>query len=589
MILPSITTRQQTRGLALATESENGVRAGLIRSALQANRPLFITALSFSAGMSVLALTTSFYMLQVYDRVLSSRSEETLLLLTVLAIGGISTFAALDALRTQLLLRIGLRVSHTLAKDVLRAMVATACRDGGVQVRAGLRDLETARNFIASAGFAALMDAPFVLVYVVVLALLHPVFLAIVTVGAAMLVAIALAGERMITPDLSRAIGLSMQAHAFAENGLRNAAVLEGMGMAPTFVARWSSLWVESLRATAQALDRDSRLSSISRAIRLLIQIGILGAGAMLILDFSATGGIMIAASIIGARALAPIETIVSSWKSVIAARQATRRLSELLRTSSSRQQGMPLPPPAGRLQAMDVHYAVPATRKVVLSGVRFEIAAGESLGIIGPSASGKSTLLRLLVGAWPATSGSVRLDGADIYAWPREQLGQFIGYLPQDVELFTGTVRENIGRMTSGDPEAIVRAAQRAHAHEMILALPRGYDTQIGENGHDLSGGQAQRIGIARAMYGEPRLVVLDEPNANLDSMGEDALVTAVMELKARGVTVVVVAHRPSILITMDKMLVLGPDGTMEAYGPRGEIMQRFARPTITPVATNG
>ena len=240
----------------------------------------------------------------------------------------------------------------------------------------------------------------------------------------------------------------------------------------------------------------------------------------------------------------------------------------------------------SGRLLAAGVHFVLPAICKVIFSNIGFELAPGQSLGIIGPSGSGKSTLLRLLVGAWPCSSGIVRLDGANIYAWPREALCRFIGYLPQDVELFTGTVRENIARMVQGDPEAIVRAACRAHAHEMILGLPQGYETQIGENGHDLSGGQAQRIGIARAFYGDPRLVVLDEPNANLDSAGEDALVTAIADLKNQGVTLVIVAHRPSILASVDTMLVLGPGGTMEACGPKAEIMQRFARPSGMPVA---
>jgi ABC-type protease/lipase transport system fused ATPase/permease subunit len=247
------------------------------------------------------------------------------------------------------------------------------------------------------------------------------------------------------------------------------------------------------------------------------------------------------------------------------------------------------LPAPSGWLLAAGLHFASPATRRAILSNVSFDLAPGESLGIIGPSGSGKSTLLRLLVGAWPCSSGIVRLDGADIYAWPREALCRFVGYLPQDVELFTGTVRENIARMTEGDPEAVVRATCRAHAHEMILGLPQGYETQIGENGHDLSGGQAQRIGIARAFYGDPRLVLLDEPNANLDSVGEDALVTAIADLKRQGVTLVIVAHRPSILSSVDKMLVLRADGTVEAFGPRAEIMQRFTRPAIMPFATAG
>ena len=565
------------------------MRTDPIKTAVEANKDLFIAALGFSAAMSILALTSSFYMLQIYDRVLTSRSEDTLLLLTAIAVGGITAFAALDSLRVRLLMRAGLRVSNALAGDVLRAMVATACRNGGMQVRAGLRDVETIRHFAASPCFTALMDLPFVLVYLFVLALLHPVFLAIVLVGGMILVLVALVSERMVTPVLAEGMGLSMRAHAFAEDGLRNSSVLEGMGMSRTFCARWHRHWLDSLQKMTQALDRDSRLSSLSKAVRMLIQIALLGAGAMLILDFRATGGVMIGASIIGARALAPIETIISTWKNLIATRQAWKRLSQLMHSAPDREEGMALPAPSGWLLAAGLHFASPATRRAILSNVSFDLAPGESLGIIGPSGSGKSTLLRLLVGAWPCSSGIVRLDGADIYAWPREALCRFVGYLPQDVELFTGTVRENIARMTEGDPEAVVRAACRAHAHEMILGLPQGYETQIGENGHDLSGGQAQRIGIARAFYGDPRLVLLDEPNANLDSVGEDALVTAIADLKRQGVTLVIVAHRPSILSSVDKMLVLRADGTVEAFGPRAEIMQRFTRPAIMPFATAG
>jgi PrtD family type I secretion system ABC transporter len=567
-----------------ALETDVVMRGDPIRAAIRANKSLFLVALGFSAGMSILALTTSFYMLQVYDRVLPGRSEETLLLLTLIAVGGICAFAALDSLRARLLLRAGMRISGALAEEVLHAMVATACHSGSRQARAGLRDVESLRNFIASPGFAALLDAPFVLVYLLVLALLHPLFPAIVIGGGAILVLIALASEKTITPLLTDSIRLSIEAHAFAEDGLRNAPVLEGMGMSPVFVARWHRQWLASLRTAAQALDRDSRLSSLSKAVRLLLQIALLGVGALLVLDFGATGGVMIAASIIGARALAPVEIIVSTWKNAVAARQAAMRLTRLMQETPGRSETMSLPPPSGRLLVAGLRYAI--GRKLILSDLDFAVAPGESLGIIGPSASGKSSLLRLLVGAWPASSGSVRLDGADIHAWPRQELGRFIGYLPQDVELFSGTIRENIARMTEGEPEAIVRAARRAHAHEMILALPQGYDTQIGENGHDLSGGQAQRIGIARALYGEPRLVVLDEPNANLDGMGEAALLTTVRELKQQGVTLVVVAHRPGILLTMDKMLVMRANGTIEAFGPRAEIMQRYTRGSITPVA---
>ena len=304
-----------------------------------------------------------------------------------------------------------------------------------------------------------------------------------------------------------------------------------------------------------------------------------LGTGALLILNFKATGGIMIGASIIGARALAPIEAIVSTWKGLIGVRLARERITALLERAPRREEGMKLPPAKGRIQFSGVSYAVPATRKIVLSQVSFELPAGESLGIIGPSAAGKSTLLRLMTGAWPATSGVVRLDGADVYAWPRADLSAHIGYLPQDVELFAGTVRENIARLSDADPAEIVRAAERAGAHEMILGLPKGYDTEIGAYGHSLSAGQAQRVGLARALFGSPALVALDEPNSNLDAAGEEALLETLARLKAEGVTVGIVAHRPSILQGVTMMLVLRPNGTIEAFGPRADIMAQFAK----------
>jgi len=550
-----------------------------VRSAIAANRPLFATALLFSAVMSVLALTTSFYMLQVYDRVLTSRSEDTLLLLTIIAFGAIAVFAALDSLRLRLLQRIGMRVGDALSAQVLRAMVSTTSQLGGVAARSGIRDVETIRNFIGSPALGAFMDAPFVVVYLAVLTLLHPLFLAIVIVGGGILVLIALTNQRLTNTETLRGIGLSARAHEFGEDGLRNADVLEGMGMSSTFVAAWRKRWLHALRTQTAAADRDSGLSSLSRAVRLLIQIVMLGAGALLILDFRATGGIMIGASIIGARALAPIETLVSTWKTVIAVRLAWRRTVELLQKAPRRDEGMALPAPTGKLQAANVSYGSRTAGRVILQGIGFELAAGEALGVIGPSAAGKSTLLRLLVGAWPCTSGVVRLDGADIYSWPRAELGHYVGYLPQDVELFDGTVRENIARMHEGDPNAVVRAAQRARAHDMILALPKGYDTEIGGMGHKLSGGQAQRIGFARALYGDPRLVVLDEPNANLDAAGEDALLQSLADLKQDGVTTVIVAHRPSILNGVDKMLVLRTNGTPEAFGPRSEVLAQYAK----------
>ncbi|HEY1836520.1 MAG TPA: type I secretion system permease/ATPase [Rhizomicrobium sp.] len=546
-----------------------------VRAALASNARVLAVAFLFAAAMSVLALTTSFYMLQVYDRVLSSRSVQTLVLLTIIAIAGVSVFSAMDCLRLRLLLRIGMRVGDAIAARVLRAMLALAAQS--VSARQGLRDVDTIRNFIASPGFAALIDAPFLLVFLAVLLFLHWSYFVIVLVGGGAIVALALLDQALGARQLTHSIAVQIRAHQFAEDGLRNADVLEGMGISETFVTRWRARWVESLTAQIGASDKDTLLTAISRAIRQIVYVVMLGDGALLVLDFHASGGVMIAASILGGRALAPIETIVATWKSIVAARLAHGRILEMLRRAPRRDEGMALPVPAGKLQAVRVTFAPPGAAKAVLSNVSFSLLAGEALGVIGPSASGKSTLARLLVGAWPCNAGHVRLDGADIYAWPRAELSRYIGYLPQDIELFAGSVRENIARLTEGDPASVVRAAILAGAHEMILELPDGYDTQIGEQGARLSGGQRQRIGLARALYGEPKLVVLDEPNSNLDSHGEAALLATLIELKRRGITLVIVAHRAGITAHTDKLLVLR-EGIVEAFGPRAEIMQRYA-----------
>ncbi|HEY1629985.1 MAG TPA: type I secretion system permease/ATPase [Rhizomicrobium sp.] len=561
-----------------------------IRAAIEANARLILVCFGFAAAMSILALTTSFYMLEVYDRVLNSRSLSTLALLTLIAFGGVFVHSALDSLRLRILIRIGMRVANQLTAQVLRAMIALSAQAGGAVARQGLRDIDTIRNFIGSPGLAALIDAPFLLVFLLVLFYLHWAYFIIVLVGGGIIVSIAVVDQWLTSRTLTSSIGATIRAHQFAEDGLRNADLLEGMGISQTFVGRWRDQWVESLRLSLQSSDKDTALTGLSRGVRQFIQVVLLGTGALLVLKFHASGGVMIAASIIGGRALAPIETMVSTWKSVTAARLAHGRVLEILRRAPRRDEGMPLGAPQGRINAERVTYAPAGAKKAIVAGVSFALEAGDSCGVIGPSASGKSSLMRLLVGAWPPVSGNVRLDGADIYGWPRQELSAYIGYLPQDVELFGGSVRENIARLQEGDPELVVAAAKLAGAHEMILNLPQGYDTDIGEAGAKLSGGQRQRIGIARALYGDPRFIVLDEPNSNLDAAGEEALLQTLIELKRRKVTVVIVAHRPSILGAVDKMLALR-DGQVEAFGPKAEVIQKYTprgpapRPTVVPL----
>jgi PrtD family type I secretion system ABC transporter len=559
-----------------------------VKEAFTANARLLASIFGFSAAMSVLTLTTSFYMLEVYDRVLTSRSQETLILLTLIAVGALVIMGILDSLRLRILMRIGMRIGDSLAARTLRAMVATNSQTGAMTVRSGLRDIDTIRNFVASQGFATLIDMPFALILLVALYFLHPYYLLIVLGGGGILVGLAMLNNRMTGRITVESIGQSMRAHNFAEDGLRNADVLEGMGMSSAFVDRWRKQWIAALRTGSRASDRDARLSAASKAIRLLIQIALMAMGAVLILDYKATGGIMLGATIIGSRAVQPFEQAVGMWKTIIAVRLARGRLTELLLNAPRREEGMLLPAPSGQLQVSSLHYLPQGTRKPILSNINFELAAGEALGIIGPSAAGKSTLARLLVGAWPPSGGVVRLDGANIYAWPRKELSAYIGYLPQDVELFPGTIRDNIARMSEGDPAAVVRAAQLSHAHQMILGLPKGYDTEIGENGFRLSAGQSQRVGLARALYGDPRLVVLDEPNSNLDGPGEEALIQTISDLKKLGVTVIVIAHRPSVLADMDKMLVLQANGSMAAFGSKAEVLAQYSRgPAVRQVQT--
>ncbi|HTQ14537.1 MAG TPA: type I secretion system permease/ATPase [Rhizomicrobium sp.] len=570
--------------------AQNKPPADPIRAALEANARLIAACFAIAAAMSILALTVSFYMLEVYDRVLNSRSLSTLLLLTIIAAGGVYVYSALDSLRLRILIRVGMRVANQLNAHVLRSMIALSAQAGGAVARQGLRDIDTVRNFIGSPGLAALIDAPFLLVFLLVLFYLHWAYFLIVLVGGGIIIFLAVLDQWLTSRTLTSSISATIRAHQFAEDGLRNADLLEGMGVSTTFVGRWRDQWIESLRLSLQSSDKDSVITGISRGTRQFIQVALLGTGALLVLMFHASGGVMIAASIIGGRALAPIETMVSTWKSVTAARLARGRILEILRRAPRREEGMPLPAPQGRINVERVSYAPPGARKYIVAGVSFNLEPGESCGVIGPSASGKSSLMRLLVGAWPPASGNVRLDGADIYGWPRAELSPYIGYLPQDVELFGGSVRENIARLAEGDPELVVAAAKLAGAHEMILALPNGYDTDIGESGAKLSGGQRQRIGIARALYGDPRFVVLDEPNSNLDAAGEEALLHTLIELKRRMATVIVVAHRPSILGAVDKMLALR-DGQVEAFGPRNEVIQKYTprpqppRPNVVPI----
>ncbi|MBC7136388.1 MAG: type I secretion system permease/ATPase, partial [Oceanibaculum nanhaiense] len=441
-----------------------------------------------------------------------------------------------------------------------------------------LRDLDTLRNFMTTSGIFALFDAPWVPVFIFVMFLFHPMIGAVGVAGAVILFALALATELRTRDPLRLASMYASRANDFAETSRRNAEVVQSLGMIGGVRRKWQGMHDAALSLQSIASDRAGSITGASRAFRFTLQVAILAVGAYYVLQHEITPGVMIAGSIIMGRALAPVEQAIGVWRQFIQSRSAYDRIKTLLAKAPPKQPSMPLPAPKGKLLVDKVVFGHPGG-KPVLKGVSFSLEPGESVGIIGPSAAGKSTLARILAGAWLPAAGSVRLDGVDLATWDREDAGQYVGYLPQDVELFGGTVKENIARFQDAEPEQIIEAARKADVHEMVLQLPKGYETEIGESGSSLSGGQRQRLGLARALFGNPRFLVLDEPNSNLDSDGEEALRQTILQLKAEGVTVVVIAHRPSILSVVDKVLFLR-DGLPEMFGPRADVLARLTRP---------
>jgi ATP-binding cassette, subfamily C, bacterial EexD len=526
----------------------------------------------FSICINLLMLTIPVYMLQVFDRVLTSHSVETLGLLTVGALGAIVLMVALDGVRAHLLLQAGLKLDRDLSGRLLAASVrgSLAGRPADAQ---GLRDLAQLRGFVTSPVVASLFDAPLVPLYLLVMALIHPSLGFMGLVGALLLLALAYANQRTTEAGIKRASAETAFILNDAQGQMRNAEAIEAMGLMPALEARWHRLQDSALRKHMASGAIGGWFHAGTRFIRFALQILSLGLGAWLVLQDQITAGMMFAASIILGRGLAPIDVAVGAWPKLLDATAAYGRIRDLI-VAPPDQGKLSLPAPAGHLAVENALFAVPGQDKAILRGIAFALEPGEMLGVIGPVAAGKTTLARLILGVLKPTSGKVRLDGADLSQWPREQLGRYIGYLPQGVELFAGTVAENIARMASPDADRVVDAARSAGVHEMILRLPNGYDTVIG-NGPVLSPGQAQLIALARAVYGDPCLLVLDEPNANLDGEGEAALAQALGRAKARGATIVVIAHNAGLLLQADKILMLR-DGAMQAFGPRDEILAR-------------
>lgn len=546
--------------------------------ALKFCRRHFLTAGVFSLGINLLFLAPSLYMLQVYDRVIASASETTLLMLTIALLVAFVTMTALDWVRARILARAGVRLDRLLAGRVMAATFAGAGRGdtGGSQP---LRDFDAVRQFLSGPGMSALFDMPWAPIYLFVIFMLHPWMGAFGLGCMVVLLLTAVIGEHLARKPLADATEAANRSYRFTESSLRNAEVVQAMGMMRHLQARWGRERNRMLARQDSVANRMAATASFTRFLRLAMQSLILGLGAWLVIERSVTLGAMFAGSLLLARALQPVEAIVGAWQAVASARDAMERLKALLAANPVADDRLSLPRPMGRIEVQALTFGVRGTARIILNRIDFAIQPAEVVGIIGPSGSGKTTLARLLVGLAAPFSGTVRLDGADVAKWPREELGPYLGYLPQDVELFADTVANNISRFRVGEDSSIVDAAQLAGVHEAILALPEGYDTQVGEGGSALPGGLRQRIGLARAIFGSPCLVVLDEPNSNLDNDGEAALANCIKQLKMWGATVVIISHRPAALNVVDKVLVL-KDGSQVAFGPRDEVLKRVTRP---------
>ena len=544
-------------------------------------RPLLhVAGLSFFVNL--LLLVPALFMLQVFDRVLASQSGDTLLVL-MLGVGiALALLLALDTLRSRLQGVAGNLVAEALSPTVARITVAQGARRSGRVLGEGLRDIATLRTLFSSQGLLALFDAPWLLVYVAVIGLAHPLLGIAAAAAAAMMIGLALFNDFLTRRDIAALQKAASGATRYLEASMANAEVAQALGMTDALLARWRAKNAEVSALQAPTARKSVFMAATTRTLRQAVQAGMLALGAWLVIRGEATAGIMIATTTLLGRALAPVEQIVGSWRVLADGRAAYRRLAELLAAADAEPVRMALPAPSGRLLAQNLMFRAPQSERMILAGVSLQLEPGEALAVIGPSAAGKSTLVRLLTGVWKPSSGTVRLDQADLSQWPREDLGPYLGYVPQDVELFPGTVAENIARLGAVDSAQVVRAAQRAHVHEMILSLPEGYDTPVDPAGALLSPGQRQRIALARALYGEPKLLILDEPNSNLDGAGENALAATLQGLRGE-VTVVVVTHRNTLIQHVDKMLVLDA-GRVQHYGPAAEVMKAMQRPAVSP-----
>ena len=555
-----------------------------LQRALGQARGSFLAVGGFSLVINLLMLVPVIYMLQLYDRVVPTGNQSTLLMLTVIVLFLFAVMGALDWIRSQILVRVGTRLEAGLRERLFE--VAFHGRLSGINKNASAQPIDDFRNlrqFLSGSGMTAVFDAPCMPLYIGAMFVLHPWFGWAAVATGLLVITVALINQFSTGRLIDKATRTANAGRGRLNSTLANAEVIESMGMSGDLGRRWSADSNKVLALQSTAASRSGLLTALSRHLRMAAQSMVLGIGAYLAIAGEVSPGLMIAGSILLGRALAPIDVLVGNWKGFVNARAEYRRLNELLRAVPTQPERMELPTPKGALKVEHAVINPPGSRAPVVKAVSFEIAPGEVVGLIGPSGSGKSTLVRALLGIWNCQQGHVRLDGADIATLDRSRLGPHIGYLPQDIELFDGTVSENIARFVEPDPEQVVAAAKLAGVHELILRLPDGYDTRIGIGGCMLSGGQRQRLGLARALYGKPALVVLDEPNSNLDDAGDAALHHALRQLGNRGTTVIIVTHRPSVLRTLDKLLVL-QDGTIKAFGPPGQVMSDLKLATGLP-----
>ncbi|KQT51971.1 peptidase [Aureimonas sp. Leaf454] len=556
----------------------------MLRRAFAVCKSNFLFVVLFSFFINLLLFVSPLYMIQVYDRVLASRNEVTLVMVTILAVALLVVYAALESIRSRILVRTGARFDKFIGQTVFKTSFRGHLRSPGGGYSQPIRDLDTVREFLTGGGIITFCDAPWMPIFLTVCYMIHFWIGVVATIGAITIFALALANELMTRRHLKDASAASIGANQYVSTTLRNAEIIHALGMMGSISHRWEQLHDRALGLQAKASDRAGSILAVSKFVRTVLQIAILGVGAYLVLESEVTGGAMIASSIMMGRALAPVEGAVAQWKGFVATRGAYDRLSKLFQDNASEPERMPLPAPTGAISLEQLIVAPPGSRVATLKSVNMQIQPGEVIGVIGPSGAGKSTFARALTGVWPPLSGHVRLDGADIDNWHSELLGPHMGYLPQDVELFSGTIAENISRFATVDPDEVVKAAQKAGVHEMILQLPEGFNTKIGEGGRSLSGGQRQRIGLARALYGDPKIIILDEPNSSLDSHGEAALAQALRTAKSEGRTILVISHRASLLNEVDKLAVF-TGGTLTMYGPTREVMERLnPRATATP-----